>query len=120
LVLSIQETYEIRDVLTRPRTLKKFPKLTIAGVEAYLKKLGRCTELVTSIPCMFQLPRDPKDEKILNLAIAASAHFILTRDLDLLDLMTKDDESAVNFRQRFPAITILTPESFLAQFELDF
>lgn len=56
------------------------------------------------------LPRDPKDEPYLNLAVAAQATFLVSRDLDLLDLI-KD----AAFRQRHPDLNILDPPAFLAE-----
>jgi predicted nucleic acid-binding protein len=38
----------------------------------------------------------------------ADARFLVSRDLDLLELMNDDV-----FRTRFPHLTILTPEAFL-------
>ena len=53
-------------------------------------------------------PRDPKDEPYINLALAANADYLVTRDNDLLDLMNDSD-----FRQQFPGLTILDPVAFL-------
>ena len=38
------------------------------------------------MPNLFTLDRDPKDAKYVNLAIAAGADFLVTRDNDLLEL----------------------------------
>ena len=59
-------------------------------------------------PNAYSLPRDPKDERYLNVAIASNAEFLVSRDLDLLDLM-KDTA----FRQQFPSLVILDPVAFL-------
>ena len=48
------------------------------------------------------------DERYLNLAIAAKAAFIVSRDKDLLDLMKGDA-----FRKAYPALAIIDPPSFL-------
>jgi hypothetical protein len=62
------------------------------------------------VPAAMQLPRDPKDEPYLNLAIATKASFIVTRDNDMLSLM-KDDE----FRKAYPTLAIVDPDAFLSQ-----
>ena len=59
------------------------------------------------VPVSFRY-RDPDDEPYLNLAIAVSADYLVTRDNDLLDLM---QDSA--FRVRFPSLTILDPVTAL-------
>jgi predicted nucleic acid-binding protein len=52
--------------------------------------------------------RDPNDEPVLNLAVHVEAHYILTRDKDLLSLA--DD---VMLRRHFPSLQILDPVAFL-------
>ena len=42
--------------------------------------------LTKDVPSVFTLDRDPKDAKYVDLAIAARADFLVTRDNDLLDL----------------------------------
>ncbi|HEY2911138.1 MAG TPA: putative toxin-antitoxin system toxin component, PIN family, partial [Gemmataceae bacterium] len=44
---------------------------------------------IEPVPDAFELQRDPEDSKYLNLAIAANAKLIVSRDNDLLDLMTE-------------------------------
>ena len=48
---------------------------------------------------MFTLARDPDDEPYLNLAIAVSADYLVTRDNDMLDLM-HDAAFAAQFLSR--------------------
>ncbi len=57
--------------------------------------------------------RDPKDEKYINLAAAAGAAYIISRDADLLDLMTGFDEESKNFRQKFRLLKVIEPLEFL-------
>jgi len=61
----------------------------------------------------FEYPRDPKDEPYVNLAVEASADFIMTRDTDLLDLMKWSSEAGREFQKRFPSLRILDPVAFL-------
>ncbi len=99
---------EVRDVLTRPRTQKKFPLLTPEWVEEFVKNVESKAVMIAGVPKVYTLDRDPKDEPYLNLAIATGATLLVSRDKDLLDLM--NDEK---FCQRYPALTILDPVAFL-------
>ena len=73
LVLSEDVVSEVRDVLTRPKIRKKFPALTDEVVTEFLDRIGRHATRLDSVSAVVALPRDPKDEKYLNLAIAAHA-----------------------------------------------
>ncbi len=66
--------------------------------------------MLTGVPKAVALPRDPKDEPYLDLAIAAKAHYLVSRDLDLLDLMHD-----ASFRQSQPGLVILDPAAFLQE-----
>lgn len=114
LFLSLEVLAEVRDVLTRPRTLKKFPHLTPAAVNTYLRTVGRFGTVLPDPPHAVSLPRDPNDEKYLNLAVAAGATVIVSRDNDLLDLMNPTNPDGVAFRTVYPTIAILDPAAFLA------
>jgi putative PIN family toxin of toxin-antitoxin system len=99
---------EVRDVLTRPKIQRKFPLLSASWVATFVGNVERKAVLLPESPQAFPLTRDPKDEPYLNLALAAKAQYLVSRDLDLLDLMTDE-----NFRQRCPDLTILDPPAFL-------
>lgn len=64
----------------------------------------------SDVPKAVVLERDPKDEPYLNLAIAAKAHYLVSRDRDLLDLMSDE-----NFRERNPDLLILDPAAFIQE-----
>jgi len=67
------------------------------------------------VPRVQAYSRDPDDEMYLNLAIAAQADFIVTRDNDLLALATDHSIEAKQFRQLTGnRINIITPVAFLA------
>ena len=61
------------------------------------------------MPKNFSYPGDPDDEPYINLAITADADFIVTRDKDLLDLMTSYTDDGKEFRQRFRPLKIIEP-----------
>ncbi len=111
LCISAEILAELRDVLTRPKTQRRFPGLSPEWVESFVSNVELKALLLADVPHTVTLERDPKDEPYLNLAIAAGAKYLVTRDLDLLDLM-KDE----NFRRRYPAMLILEPPAFLHEF----
>ncbi len=67
---------------------------------------------IDRVPEHYVLVRDPDDSKYLNLAIAAGAAYLVTTDLDLLDLMEPQSAAGVDFRRRFPSIQVVTPMAF--------
>ena len=64
------------------------------------------------MPEHYVLARDPADSKYLNLAITAGAPYVVTDDLDLLDVMDPQSTAGIDFRTRFPAVEIVTPAAF--------
>jgi putative PIN family toxin of toxin-antitoxin system len=99
---------EVRDVLTRPKTLRKFPLLSPEWAETFVRNAESKAVVFAEVPRTLSLQRDPKDEPYLNLALAAGAQYLVSRDRDLLDLMNDD-----TFRARVPHLTILAPAAFL-------
>ena len=99
---------EVRDVLSRPELVKRFPALSAEWVTAFVTSVADKALVVPDVPNAVALPRDPKDEPYINLVVATQAEFLVSRDRDLLDLMTNAD-----FRRRFPALKIVDPETFL-------
>jgi putative PIN family toxin of toxin-antitoxin system len=99
---------EVRDVLNRPRIRSKNPAITDEAVERFCMGVLNVARKVDDVPALFALVRDPDDGPYLNLAIFASADYLVTRDNDLLDLMRDTD-----FRGRYPTLTILDPISLL-------
>lgn len=114
LFISSETFDELKEVLSRPAILKLIPGATVTLIKAFLDEVQAIAVNVRRCPVRFRLARDPDDEPYLNLAIAAKADFIVTRDKDLLDLMTDYTEDAKEFRQRFRSIRIVKPPQFLA------
>lgn len=110
---------EVRDVLTRPKIRKKFSALTPDTVAAFLQRIARFAHWVAETPAVVTLERDPKDEKYLDLAAAADATHLVSRDRDLLDLMDDSSRDAKAFRSTFPHLTITDPVAFLKGLELN-
>jgi len=113
LFVSREILFEIRDVLSRPKTLSKYPHLTAAYIDTFISSILHKAQMIKTLSQRFNLPRDPKDEKYINLALEAEADFIITRDKDLLDLMTGIDVASKQFRQSSRPLRILEPSEFL-------
>lgn len=86
LYLSSPLAEEIREVIVRPELSKKFRRLTPA-INAEFSRLLDTARLVQP-PEIPPRSRDPKDDKVLALAQAADADYLVTDDQDLLVLQT--------------------------------
>jgi putative PIN family toxin of toxin-antitoxin system len=110
LVVSPDILAEVRDVLSRPKTLRKFPTLTDEAVNLFMRDIESLSVTLADVPPTFILDRDPKEEPCINLALATGARYLASRDKDLLDLLGDGD-----FRRRFPDLTILNHASLLGE-----
>jgi putative PIN family toxin of toxin-antitoxin system len=106
---------EIQDVLGRPEHRRRFPALTDEAVAAFLREIVAASHAVADVPHVYTLVRDPKDSKYVNLAVAAGAPYLVTRDKDLLDLMQQSNPEGRDFCQRFPKLRILEPREFVQE-----
>ncbi len=113
LFVSEEVLAEIQDVITRPKLQAKYSRLTDERAEKLVEVLKTKATLVKNVPPVFNYARDPKDEKYINLAVAAGAEFIISRDTDLLDLMTGFDNDSKEFRRKFRPLRIIQPLEFL-------
>jgi putative PIN family toxin of toxin-antitoxin system len=113
LYLSKETLAEIEDVFTRAKFRNRFPSLSDEMIEAFLAEIKNKTEILENVPLRFSFARDPKDEKYINLAVAAEADYIVSRDKDLLDLMSGYTDDCKEFRQRFRPLKIVEPLEFL-------
>ncbi len=68
----------------------------------FIDGLRDFAHLVTDLPQLTVVIRDPNDDMVIATAVRAHAAYIVTRDRDLLTLQTHEN------------ITILTPEAFMA------
>lgn len=108
---------EVREVMDRPRLRAGLAGLTDERIEAFFLRLEREAFWLREVAPKFDFRRDPKDAPYVNLAVAAAADFIISRDNDLLDLMSKYDDDSKEFRQRFRPLKVITPEAFLVEVE---
>lgn len=90
---------ELAEVLARP---KFDPYVTVEDRQQFLRLLYRVVEMV---PIFHQVRacRDPRDDKVLDLALNGEARAIVTGDDDLIAL------------DPFRGIRIVTPRAYLAE-----
>lgn len=115
LYLSEEILAEVEDVLNRPEIRTHFQSLTDEIVEAFLLRLRKCSQVIRRVPKKFTYSRDPDDEPYINLAAEAQADYLVSRDKDLLDLMTDYTAEAKEFRQRFRPLRVIEPLEFLKE-----
>ena len=73
---------EIREVTKRPKLVRYFNLSEVDALLDYLKEISESFELQKITPRC----RDPKDDYLLELAVASKAEFLLTGDADLLEM----------------------------------
>src|ERR1051326_4735891 len=108
---------EVRDVLNRREVRKLLPAINDRIVNAFLTKLEAKAILIANVPEEFHYERDTDDEIYINLAIVADATYLVSRDKDLLDLMTTSTDIARQFRSRYPFLRIVTAGEFISAIE---
>lgn len=113
LFVSRETLAEVNEVLARPYVRAKNSQITDEYVEAFLNRILSKAELIKNIPKHFEYSRDPKDEKYINLAIEAESDFLVSRDKDLLDLMTDISPQGKEYRQKSRPLKIVEPAEFL-------
>jgi putative PIN family toxin of toxin-antitoxin system len=106
---------ELRDVTSRPKVIKKL-RLVSGRVDDFIETIEIAATLLEGFPELFSYQRDPDDAHYVNLALAAKAKLIVSRDKDLLDLMDSTKPEATEFQKRFPTLHIVDPVGFLRDF----
>ena len=82
LVICDELLEEIREVTTRRKFIKYFPKAEVESLIEFMELIGEHLEPSHQIT----LCRDNADDYLLALAIEAQAHYLVTGDQDLLVL----------------------------------
>lgn len=95
----------------------RLPEITTRQIEFFVGYVSNISDLIDPVPHEFTFERDPKDEIIINLAVEAKADFIVTRDKDMLDLMTGYTSECKEFRRRFRPLKIISHLEFLKSLE---
>jgi len=102
LALSHEIVAETETVLLEREHIRRRYPYSNEDVAAFCQTLQGSFPLLTELPPLTGIVRDPNDDMVLATAQAAEATYLITRDLDLLSL------------QSYEGITILTPEAFMA------
>jgi putative PIN family toxin of toxin-antitoxin system len=105
---------ELREVTGRPKVVAKL-KLVTKRVEEFFEAIEIAATLLEGFPEVFAYRRDPDDAHYVNLALAADAKLIVSRDNDLLDLMDSSKPEATEFQKMCPELRILNPVAFLRE-----
>jgi putative PIN family toxin of toxin-antitoxin system len=92
---------EVRHTLLEVERIRRKYSYTTEEVEEFIQSLRLVSHFVESIPEIYIIERDPEDNKILACAIAIKANYLVTRDLDLLDIGS------------YQSIEIVKPEYFI-------
>jgi uncharacterized protein len=108
---------EVRAVLNRAELRRKLPSINDRIVNAFLTKLEAKAIPIANVPEEFHYERDPDDEMYINLAIVSNAAYLVSRDKDLLDLMTTSTDVARQFRSRYPFLRIMTAADLITAIE---
>lgn len=85
LLTSIEFVSEVETVLHRDAIKEKY-QLGEERIHEFLTDLRQATESVTPLPSLPLHSRDPKDDKLLSLALGGDADYLITGDTDLLVL----------------------------------
>lgn len=117
LYLSPEILREVEEVLSYPEIRERFKTLTDEIVQQFIEHVRELAETPRYIPKRFAYQRDVDDEPYINLAIAARADYLVSRDRDLLDLMTGITAECKEFRQRFRFLRVVEPTALLQLIE---
>jgi putative PIN family toxin of toxin-antitoxin system len=105
---------ELREVTSRPKVITKL-RLVAGRIDEFLDTIEIAATLLANIPDVFSYKRDPDDAHYVNLALAADARLIVSRDRDLLDLMDSTKPEAAEFQRHYPRLRILNPVGLLRE-----
>jgi len=105
---------ELREVTSRPKVIAKL-HLVPGRVDEFIDTLEIAATILDGFPELFVYQRDPDDAHYVNLALAADARLIVSRDNDLPDLMDATKPEAAEFQKSYPELLILNPVALLRE-----
>lgn len=82
-------------------------------IERLIKALLTSAVFLDVVPAVYQHPIDDDDSCYVNLAIAAGANLIVSRDRHLLNLVNPAKPWSLPFREQFPHLRIMQPDEYL-------
>jgi putative PIN family toxin of toxin-antitoxin system len=105
----------LREIRELPRKLPARLLVTDDRVESLIFDMAAYTELVDPVPSIFVYSRDPDDAHYVDLALMTGANLVVSRDRDLLDLMSDANPDGKALRDGHPEFRVLTPPELLQQ-----
>lgn len=119
LFLSAPVLKEMTEVPLRPELTARYRHLTPERVNAFVDEVRAHAITVSATPPQaISLPRDPKDEPYVDLAVAVDAAYLVTwNERHPAYLMRRDTPEGVHFCSRFPRLKILSPPEFLRELD---
>ena len=117
LFVSRQILDELGDVFSRSEIQRRFSKLTNERITAFSETLRVSSTIIKEVPRRFIYERDVGDEPYINLAIEVRADYLVSRDRDLLDLVSWNRQAGRDFQKRYRWLKILNPTDFLELLE---
>lgn len=104
---------ELRRVLKYENVLGISAQITPARASAFLQRLAFRATLVRHVRHAIDYPRDPADEPYIDLAATVKADYLVSRDRDLLSLMTGHSALCRQFRRLTRPLQVVDPVTFL-------
>lgn len=102
---------EIGDIPNKPSPRKM--GVTAQKAEVLIAMLIDSAERIAAPPAVFVHPIDPDDSPYVNLALAADARLIVSRDRHLLNLNNPAKPWSAEFRSRYPLLQVISAEELL-------
>lgn len=87
--------------------VRKYTKVSDEDLQSLLSRFQTITIIVDPQTTLYVVDKDPDDNRVLECALAARAHYVVTGNKHLLDL------------KEYQGIIILTPATFLSLLELE-
>jgi uncharacterized protein len=106
--------YVLQEIRELPQKINPRFGVTSERVDGLIQELAKFAQVVDQIAEVYIHPVDSDDSHYVNLALAAGAKLIASRDRHLLDLMDSAKPHSQDFQLRFPSLRITTPESLIA------
>ena len=113
LFLSRAVLSELRRVMNYPEVRAISPNMTSERIAEFMGWLAYRGTVIKRVPAIFNYPRDPDDEPYVDLAVTCKAEYLVTRDKDLLSLMTGHTALCKDFRKRTSPLRVVKPAEFL-------
>lgn len=103
--------YVLQEIRELPSKIRPRFAVTPEKVERLIQDLAKYAEAVSDVSPLYTHPIDPDDSHYVNLAVAAGAMLIVSRDRHLLNLSDPTREEAKEFLRQFPSLTVTTPDA---------